>query len=362
MKSFAKPPLPDIDITPVLQKTPIQASAPVRVDFGGSWDLKGPALMACGLPPVSINAALDMRTTVRLLPHTPGMIKVSAENFPETECPLDAVDLTSPLALVLSVLLHFRASGVHVVIESESPPESGLGGSGTLAVAMIGAVSEAVSKITHAPVLSPVETVRLAHDIEDSLNISLTGMQDQASAGIGGVNLRQWDYRRPHEPFRQTPLLPEQYGRELSEHMLIACIERRPAAHGPSITWQELEGFLTGTTRRKWYALHRACMDFSKALSERNWTDTALHLKHGTALRLTITPQMAQPGSLDMIRAAEECGCGAAFAGDGKSALWALGPRKHIKRLRKRWQKLFESSVKGTFLDCEIDFTGLRLD
>ena len=361
MKSFSRPPSPHTDISPLLEQTTIKASAPTRIDFGGSWDLKGPALMACELPPVSVNMALDLRTTVELLPHTPGIIKITADNFDTVEYPIDVVDLTSPLALGLSVLLHFRVSGVHAVIKSESPPESGLGGSGTLAVAMIGAVSKAVSLISKRPVLSETEILLLAHNLEDSLNISLTGLQDQAAAVFGGVNLWKWDYRCSQKPFTQTTLLSDEHGLELNRHLLIACIEKRPEAHGPSITWQELEGFLTGTTRRKWYALHRATMEFSEALSQQDWAMAALHLKHGTAIRLTITPQMAPIGSLDMIRAAEECECGAAFAGDGKRAIWAIGRAHKIAELRQKWQELLDASENGHFLNCNIDFSGLKI-
>ncbi len=354
-------PLSDIDISTLLQKKTIQASAPVRIDFGGSWDLKAPALIAQKLPPVSINAALKLHTTVKLLPCETGIVKVSARDFTHVELPPWAADLTSPLGLVLAILLHFRVSGVHVIIESESPPESGLGGSGTLAVAVIGAVSEAIYRMNRARRLSRTETVRLAHDIEESLSISLTGMQDQAAAAFGGINMWQWDYRSCEKPLIRKPLLSKTEGPEFEEHLLLVLLAKRPAESGPSITQRELEGFLSGTTRGKWFALHQASMDFARAVSSRNWSEAALHLKHGTAIRLIITPHIADPCRLELIREAERCGCGAGFAGDGKRALWATGPAPCIARLRKQWQAMFESSVNGGFLDCEVDFQGLTV-
>ncbi len=348
----------EIDLSSLLETHTIEASVPVRIDFGGSWDLKGPALMAPELPPVSVNIAIALRTRVKLLPHTPGMVKVSATGFSHAEYPLSAVDLTCPLGLVLAVLLHFQVSGVHVLIESKSPPRSGLGGSGAIAVAVIGAVSQALWHKEKRPPITGADLVLLAHNIESGLEISLTGMQDQAAAAFGGINLYQWDYRNIEAPFVRTSLLSKTHAEKISQHLLMACLDERPDLGQPTITEQELSGFLSNTTRRKWYALHRACMAFAASLADRNWTEAAHHLRHGTAIRLTMTPHIAHEDSLEMIRAAEECGCGAAFAGDGKRVLWAIGPVKGISMLKERWQTMMEHTGRK-LLPCKVDFQGL---
>ncbi|MBW1764527.1 MAG: galactokinase, partial [Deltaproteobacteria bacterium] len=46
----------------ILEKKPVEAGAPCRIDSGGTWDIKAMALPLEGIEPVTVNMALSLRT------------------------------------------------------------------------------------------------------------------------------------------------------------------------------------------------------------------------------------------------------------------------------------------------------------
>lgn len=350
--------IPEVALRPLLERRTVQSSAPCRIDFGDSWDLKGMALLGQNLPPITVNIALDLRATIRILPFRDGWVRVSGSGFRAEEYPLSEVDLSSPLSFIFAILFHFAVSGVHITIETEFPPRSGLGGSSAISVAVIASISKALTKLDQMSDLSKSQIVRLAHDIEDGLRISYAGMQDQAAAVYGGVNKWRWDYRSSSDPFSREELATEADGPEFAKHLLLAYIGRKemPA----DITAQEVRGFLNGTTREQWYEMHYAAAQFAQALVKRDWKEAALQLQRGTANRLRFAPDISTPASLQLVKEAEQCGCGAAFAGAPKGSVWAIGSDDAINQLHQRWGKMVESVQGGRLLNCKVDFTGLK--
>ena len=74
-----------ICINKLLGHNPIKTSAPCRIDSGGTWDIKAFALPLEHIRPLTINIALDLRTTVKLLPYKRGWVKISSDNFESSE-------------------------------------------------------------------------------------------------------------------------------------------------------------------------------------------------------------------------------------------------------------------------------------
>ena len=72
-------------IASLLEHDTIEASAPCRVDMGGTLDLSTFYLPLHHLRPVTFNIALDMRTHVRLSAHTGGKIKITSRGFDDLE-------------------------------------------------------------------------------------------------------------------------------------------------------------------------------------------------------------------------------------------------------------------------------------
>ncbi len=134
----------------ILEKKHIQVSVPCRVDFGGTLDISTIYLPLHRLSPSSFNIALDLRTTVTLLPWEEKDIKVSSKGFESAVFKKDKAPFNHPMGLMFALANYFDAHGVHIKIESSSPPRSALGGSSAAAVAIIAAFYKALDrKINH---------------------------------------------------------------------------------------------------------------------------------------------------------------------------------------------------------------------
>jgi D-glycero-alpha-D-manno-heptose-7-phosphate kinase len=66
------------NIRPLLESHPIDASAPCRIDFGGTLDISSFHYPLRHLAPSTVNLALDRRTTVSLHPTNGDRIHVSS--------------------------------------------------------------------------------------------------------------------------------------------------------------------------------------------------------------------------------------------------------------------------------------------
>ena len=123
----------------MLDANPIEASAPCRIDMGGTLDIPTFYYPLRHLSPCSFNIALKLRTRVRLLPYARGRIKISSRGFKAAQFPADAAPFNHPMGLMFTTAAFFNAEGIHIDIESESPPRSALGGSSAAAVALVAA-------------------------------------------------------------------------------------------------------------------------------------------------------------------------------------------------------------------------------
>ena len=132
-----------ISVKKILEQQPLGASAPCRIDAGGTWDIKSLALPFESLKPTTVNIALNLRTAVRLYPFKEGQVKVSSEGFSGSEeYPYDRIPFHTPFGLFFAAITYFGFHGLQVHIQSDSPVKSALGGSSTALVALIKALSK----------------------------------------------------------------------------------------------------------------------------------------------------------------------------------------------------------------------------
>jgi len=123
----------------IFESKQIEVSAPCRIDMGGTLDISTFYYPLRYLNPCTFNIAIGLRTKVTLSPYERGMVKVSSRGFESVEYPIDEVPFNHPLGLMFAVAAYFRYEGVHIQIDSSSPPRSALGGSSVAAVALIAA-------------------------------------------------------------------------------------------------------------------------------------------------------------------------------------------------------------------------------
>jgi D-glycero-alpha-D-manno-heptose-7-phosphate kinase len=170
-------------------RTVIRSKAPLRISFaGGGTDV----------PPYSdeqggavLSATIDRYAYCTIEPREDTEMRVKSLDLDrDVNWMADGRYLRydGNLDLIKAVLNHFEVSkGFDMFLHCDAPPGSGLGGSSTVIVSLIGAVTEWLS----LP-LSQYELARLAHVLEREELGFAGGKQDQYSAVFGGFNYMEF--------------------------------------------------------------------------------------------------------------------------------------------------------------------------
>ena len=129
---------PSISLNKILSGHTVSASAPCRIDSGGTWDIKAMALPFTGIRPTTVNIALNIRTSVKILPYSDGKVKISSLGFPEGKVfSADRLPFVPPFGIFLAAVSYYGLHGIEISIESQAPVQSALGGSSTALVALL---------------------------------------------------------------------------------------------------------------------------------------------------------------------------------------------------------------------------------
>jgi D-glycero-alpha-D-manno-heptose-7-phosphate kinase len=342
----------------ILKKGKVEASAPCRVDSGGTWDIRSMALPMEAIEPVTLNIALSLRTRVTLLPFEDRRVKVSSEGFPGNEAhDFRTLPFDSAFGLFYATISYFGFHGLEATIASDSPSKAALGGSSTALVALIKALSK-LAVLAGKPSLPQRDILHLAYHLEDSTSSGKCGIQDQAAAVFGGVHLWRWHYGNRTSPYERQALLDRKGGRELSEHLLVAFSGKSHVSVRINQGW--LEGFLSGRTRAGWIEANRIVHRLAQTLVDCKWGRAASLLREEMAVRRDITPDALISETSKLIQQAEEAGCGARFAGAGAGgSVWALGEREKIAELKNLWTITLAPIRGAGVLNCAVDPRGV---
>jgi D-glycero-alpha-D-manno-heptose-7-phosphate kinase len=344
----------------ILEKAPIEASAPCRIDMGGTLDIRTFYYTLRHLSPCTFNIAVGLRTRVRLLPHHNDRIKISSRGFKSVEFAIGRAPFIHPLGLMLAVAAYFNAKNVHIQIESESPPRSALGGSSAATVALIGALSKLWHQTSSAKPLTRPGIASLAHGLEESVAGVPCGMQDQLAAIYGGANAWIWPVNTESPQFKKKMILPKRWHKDLEEHLLLAYCGKPHESKDINSRW--VHQFLAGKFRDSWAEIVACTRQFVSHLADRNYMKAAELMNRETAIRRKMTPDVLDEIGVQLIKAAVAHNCGARFTGaGGGGCIWALGDVKHIDSLRPIWEEILLSENEGNLLDVKIDSQGLAV-
>ncbi len=343
----------------ILAETPIVASAACRIDMGGTLDLATFFQPLRHWSPCSFNIAVNHRTTVTLLPYTDGRIKISSRGFESAEFDADRGPFDHPLGLMFAVAAYFDAAGVHIQIDSSSPPRSALGGSSAAAVALTAAFLR-----THNPVELTTALRRrialLAHAIEESVAGVPCGRQDQLAAAFGGVNAWHWESSPTGFSYKRTPVVRKNRLQALESNLLLAYCGIPHASKDVNGRW--VRQFLSGKYRNHWREILSCTKKFIDALARNNYKDAIAAMNRETAVRSEMTPEVLDRLGKKLVDAAQHSRCGARFTGaGGGGCLWALGSAEDIDRLRRIWEEILQQRRDARLLEPRIDSTGLHL-
>ena len=342
----------------MLESNPIEASAPCRIDMGGTLDIPTFYYPLRHLSPCSFNIALKLRTRVRLLPYARGRIKISSRGFKAAQFPADAAPFNHPMGLMFATAAFFNAEGIHIDIESQSPPRSALGGSSAAAVALVAAFLKLKATTESGGRSNRRRVALLAYQLEQSTAGVPCGFQDQLAAAYGGVNVWNWQTDPDRSVFRRKIVVTKKGHKGLASHLLLAYCGKPHASKDINGRW--VKQFLCGESRNLWMDVIACTREFVQALAGKNYKKAAGYMNRETGIRRKMTPDVLDKVGRRLTGIALQNDCGVRFTGaGGGGCLWALGEIENIDRLRPLWQKSLSSSKEACLLDVGIDSKGV---
>ena len=342
----------------LLETAPIEASAPCRIDMGGTLDIPTFYYPLRHLSPCTFNIALALRTRVRLLPYTRGRIKISSRGFKDAHFPADAAPFNHPMGLMFATAAFFKAEGIHIEIESQSPPRSALGGSSAAAVALVAAFLKLKNQMESDGRVSRRKAALLAYQLEQSTAGVACGFQDQLAAAYGGVNIWFWQTDPDRSVFRRKIVVGKKDYKELENHLLVAYCGKPHESKDINGRW--VQQFLSGTNRDLWADVIACTRQFAKALAGQNYKQAAVDMNRETGIRRKMTPDVLDNVGKRLTAIALQNECGVRFTGaGGGGCLWAIGEIENIDRLRPLWQKSLSSIKEACLLDVGVESKGV---
>lgn len=328
--------------------------------MGGTLDIPTFFYPLRHLNPCTCNIALGLRTRIRLLPYTKGLIKVSSRGFRDAEFPADAAPFNHPMGLMFATATYFNVGGIHIQIESGSPPRSALGGSSVAAVALTAALLSLSNHRASNGSMDRRLIAYLAYKLEETVAGVPCGSQDQLAAAYGGVHVWHWRDGCGQSHFRRKVAVKKRYHQELERRLLVAYCGKPHASRDINSQW--VQQFIAGKNRTVWMQILDETHQFAAALGERRYGQAAIHMNRETALRREMTPDVLDRVGVQLVDGAMQNNCGARFTGaGGGGCVWALGEIENVDRLRPMWEETLSTRKEACLLDVKIDTAGVRI-
>jgi D-glycero-alpha-D-manno-heptose-7-phosphate kinase len=166
----------------------IRARAPLRIGIaGGGTDVEPYASERGGCV---LNTTIDKYAYCTIVPNGTGNLNIESLDYGTFEAPLDGGPLKydGKMDLIKAVSNHFKiTTGFDVLVHSDAPPGSGLGGSSTVIVSILGAVTDWIGEK-----MNNYDLAELAFKLEREELGLRGGKQDQYAAVFGGFNLMEF--------------------------------------------------------------------------------------------------------------------------------------------------------------------------
>jgi D-glycero-alpha-D-manno-heptose-7-phosphate kinase len=260
------------------------------------------------------------------------------------------------MGLMFACAQYFNAHGVHIHIDSASPPRSALGGSSSAAVAILAAF--------HTALGNPVDPARiawLAHYIESSVAGVPCGVQDQAAAAFGGAHLWAWKMGDTSPVFDRFPVFDSDADRDgFMPHMRVAYCGIPHVSKDINSRW--VKGFVKGSNRPVFARIVDLTRSFYTAIRNKSYDTAAELMIQETRLRLEMTPDVLDDTGKKLFDVACAHRCGARFTGaGGGGCLWTVGGQKEIASLSESWQDILDAVPDAKLLDTRIDPDGILI-
>lgn len=334
--------------------TSIRAKAPLRISFaGGGTDLPSYYMEHGG---AVLCSTINRYASVSVAPRQDNQIQICSLDFDLSvkyhidEEPIydGAMDLVKVAIRRLSLQEDRR--GFDLYVESDAPAGSGLGGSASLTIAVLGALAELTGRR-----LSKYEIAELAYSIErNDLGIS-GGKQDQYTTAFGGFNLIEFSQDRVVvNPLR----IDRGTLNDLEQHLMLCYTGKTRFSAGLIDKQERYFQERRSETIEGLHALRRLAFDMKDALVTGNLADFAGLLDYAWASKLKVNPEITDESISEMYAVARQNGViGGKLLGAGGGGYLLLFCEVGKKRIvREKLEKL-----GGQFTDFAFVEEGLQI-
>lgn len=322
-----------------------RASAPLRIDCGGTLDL---AAIGVRIPdPVTVNIAIGLRATVTLRPAKDKRVKATLLNADNRSGQME-LEEPNPYSVALAAL---NVRGVELWIHTGAPLGSGLGGS---SAAIVAAVAAAVRASGQPPRMTRAAIAALANWAEAQFQTS--GMQDHLAAAFGGVNAWHWKFENDAQ-YERVAIGGQCSAEDLVERMALVYTGGQHASG--ALNDRALLRSRSRETTRKWIELADAVGQFALALQRGQWRRAEGLLRRERILHSGLTAMGLQPRTLAFGKVAETHNCAWRHVGAGGGAVWALGSPQDVLRLKEAWRTETLEYPSSQVLRCRLSHRGV---
>ena len=326
----------------------VATSAPARIDLaGGTIDI-WPLYLYHDYAQ-TLNAAISLRARCEICPRLDSRIRlISQDTGTSIEAEhWSALDDSPPFGLLSRIVRHFKAEGLDLLTQSDSPLGAGLAGSSALNVAVCAAIARWQQRD-----LGPEALLDVARDVEAQAIQVPTGLQDYRPAlygGIAALELAVGAVRRV--PLDVTP-------QDLEKRIVLAYtgVSRNSGINNWDIFKRHLNG--DQSVRELFDRIRDTAQTMRTALEQGDWSEVGRELATEWEHRKQLAPGVTTPAIDDLIVAARRAGAlGAKLCGaGGGGCLIAFGAPEHRAAIETA-----VASAGATLLDYTIDVEGLRL-
>lgn len=277
----------------------IRSRAPLRIGLaGGGTDVDPYASEKGG---AVFNTTINKYAYCTIIPNGTNAMSVESVNYGMYETYLDdgPLPLDGNMDLVKAVLNHFEIKdGFRMLLQSDSPPGSGLGGSSTVIVAAIAAVAEWTGeKMTNS------ELAHLAYKLERE-DIGLKGgKQDQYAAVFGGFNLMK--FREDGVDVNRVKI-KENILNEL-QYRSILCYTGK-TRESANIIDSQMKRFKRGDNELALDMTKEMAFDMATALEKGDIEETGRLLDLGWSYKKQFSDKITNPEIDNLYNAAKELG------------------------------------------------------
>ncbi len=277
----------------------IRSRAPLRIGLaGGGTDVDPYASEKGG---AVFNTTINKYAYCTIIPNGTKNISVESANYGMYETSLydGPLPLDGNMDLVKAVLNHFEIrDGFRMLLQSDSPPGSGLGGSSTVIVAAIAAVAEWTGEK-----LTSSELANLAYKLERE-DIGLKGgKQDQYAAVFGGFNLMKFR----NEGVDVNRIKIKEHTLNELQYRSVLCYTGK-TRESANIIDSQMKRFEKGDNEEALDLTKEMAMDMAMALEKGDIEETARLLDLGWDYKKQFSDKITNPEIDKLYNAAKDSG------------------------------------------------------